>query len=159
MIINTNGLMMIRHDELDPQIHEVLQDPSILENLSEARSFPDRMPSSICFRIEKDEDIIGQICLKHITWTNRKAEVSLFIRKDMQEKGHGSLALQAIIEYAFKRLNLYRLEAEVIDGNLASLKLVDKAGFTAEGRLREAKFINGEYRDLLRFGLLHREYE
>ncbi|MCD4725796.1 MAG: GNAT family N-acetyltransferase, partial [Bacteroidales bacterium] len=67
-------------------------------------------------------------------------------------------ALQAIIEYAFKRLNLYRLEAEVIDGNLASLKLVDKAGFTAEGRLRKAKFINGEYRDLLRFGLLRREF-
>ena len=77
----------------------------------------------------------------------------------MQDQGHGSLALQAIIEYAFKRLNLYRLEAEVIDGNLSSLKLVDKAGFTAEGRLREAKFVDGEYRDLLRFGLLRREFE
>jgi RimJ/RimL family protein N-acetyltransferase len=158
MIINTNGLMMIRHDELDPQIHEILQEPGILENLSEARSFPEGMPSSICFRIEKDEDIIGQVCLKRITWINRKAEVSLFIRKDMQDQGHGSLALQAIIEYAFKRLNLYRLEAEVIDGNLASLKLVDKAGFTAEGRLREAKFVDGEYRDLLRFGLLNKEF-
>jgi len=158
MIINTNGLMMIRQDESETQTHEILQDPGILENLSEARSFPDRMPSSICFRIEKEKDIIGQACLKRISWINRKAEVSLFIRKDMQAQGHGSLALQAIIEYAFKRLNLYRLEAEVIDENLASLKLVDKAGFTAEGRLREAKFINGEYRDLLRFGLLSKEF-
>ena len=158
MIINTNGLMMIRQDESETQTREILQDPGILENLAEAKSFPEGMPSSICFRIEKDEDIIGQVCLKNIRWVNRKAELSLFIKKDMQEQGHGSLALQAIIEYAFKRLNLYRLEAEVIDGNLASLKLVDKAGFTAEGRLRKAKFMNGEYRDLLRFGLLRREF-
>ena len=158
MIINANGLMMIRQDEPETQTQDILQDPGILKNLSEAKSFPGTMPSSICFRIEKDEDIIGQVCLKRITWVNRKAEVSLFIRKDMQAQGHGSLALQAIIEYAFKQLNLYRLEAEVIDGNIASLKLVDKAGFTAEGRLREAKFINGEYKDLLRFGLLRREF-
>ena len=55
-------------------------------------------------------------------------------------------------------MNLYRLEAEVVDGNEASLKMVKKMGFKEEGRLREAKFVNGEYRDLLRYGLLMREY-
>ncbi len=76
----------------------------------------------------------------------------------MQAKGYGEKALGAIIEFGFKRLNLYRLEAEVIDGNIPSVKLMRKFGFVEEGRLREAKYVNGIYKDLLRFGLLRKEY-
>jgi len=158
MIITENGLKLIRHEEPDPNISEILHDPTILENLSEARSYTAPMPANICFRIEKDDRVIGQICLKSIKWINHKAEISLFISREHQSQGHGLLALSTIIGYAFKRLNLYRLEAEVIDGNTASLRLLKKTGFTEEGRLREAKFVNGEYKDLLRFGLLRREY-
>ncbi len=77
----------------------------------------------------------------------------------MRSKGYGLKALQSIIEFGFNRLNLYRMEAEVIDGNLAPLKLMVKTGFTEEGRLRKAKYVNGEYKDLLRFGLLREEYQ
>lgn len=158
MIIPGKGLNLIMHEEPDTAIQEILHDPGILENLSEARSYPASMPSDICFRIEKEGEVIGQACLKNIRWINHKAEISMFIRKDMQGKGLGLRALQSIIEYGFKRLNLFRLEAEVIDGNKASLILIEKTGFTEEGRLREAKFVNGEYKDLLRFGLLRKEY-
>ncbi|MCK4569366.1 MAG: GNAT family N-acetyltransferase [Bacteroidales bacterium] len=158
MIIAKNGLKLIRHEEPDPNISEILHDPTILENLSEARSYTAPMPANICFRIEKDNKVIGQICLKSIKWINHKAGISLFISKKHQAQGHGLQTLRAIIEYAFKRLNLYRLEAEVIDGNAPSLKLLEKTGFTEEGRLREAKYVNGEYKDLLRFGLLRKEY-
>ena len=159
MIIEKNGLKLIRHEGPDPEISEILHDPSILENLAESRSYTAPMPANICFRIDKDDKVIGQICLKNIKWINHKAEISLFITKNEQSNGYGSLALAAAIEYSFKRLNLFRLEAEVIDGNEASLKLLQKSGFVEEGRLRQAKFINGEYRDLLRFGLLKNEYE
>jgi RimJ/RimL family protein N-acetyltransferase len=158
MIITTNGLNLIRHEEPDKAVQEILHDPYILENLSEARSYPGPMPTSICFRIELNEATIGQACLKNIRWINHKAEISLFIKRDMQGKGYGQNALKSIIEYGFKRLNLYRLEAEVIDGNTPSLKLIEKFGFTEEGRLRESKYVNGQYKDLLRFGLLRKEF-
>jgi RimJ/RimL family protein N-acetyltransferase len=116
------------------------------------------MPSKICFRIEKNGEPIGQVCIKNIKWINHKAEISLFLRKDMQGKGFGSKAMNAIIEFGFNRLNLYRLEGEVIDGNTASIKLLQNNGFTEEGRLREAKFVNGTYKDLLRYGLLRKEW-
>jgi len=158
MIIHIDNLKLIRQDEIDSGIQEILSDPDILENLSEAHSYPAPMPGTICFRLETESEVIGEVCLKNIKWINHKAEISLFIRKDMQSKGHGLKALRTIIDYGFKRLNLYRLEAEVIEGNTASLKLLNKTGFTEEGRLREAKFIHGEYKDLLRFGLLRKEY-
>ena len=158
MHIRSEQLLLVRHRENDPEIPELLNDISILENLSESRSYPAPMPSSICFKILKDNELIGQACLKGIRWINHKSEISLFIKKEMQSRGYGAQALKAIIEYGFNRMNLYRLEAEVIDGNAASIKLLKKYGFKEEGRLREAKFVDGKYKDLLRFGLLKKEF-
>lgn len=158
MIISKEGLKLVRHEGSDPVISEILHDPYILENLSESKSYTTDMPANICFSIEVDGKTIGQVCLKNIKWINHKAEISIFIEKDEQRKGYGSIALQAIVEYGFKRMNLYRLEAEVVDGNEASVKLVRQMGFTEEGRLRDAKFINGKYRDLIRYGMLRHEY-
>lgn len=158
MHIRSKELLLIRQDEPDPETSEILNDLSILENLSESRSYPAPMPANICFKILKDDETIGQACLKGIRWINHKSEISMFIRKDMQTKGYGGQALKSIIEYAFNRLNLYRLEAEVIDGNTASVKLLLRNGFVEEGRLREAKYVNGKYKDLLRFGLLKAEF-
>ncbi len=159
MIIHTEGLRLVRHQEPDPLIQEIINDPAILEKMAEARSYPGPMPASICFRLEKDDNAIGQACVKNIKWINHKAEVSLFVRSDMQGQGIGSNALKALLEFGFKRLNLYRIEAEVIDGNTPSVRLLEKNNFSLEGRLREAKFVNGLYFDLLRYGLLRREYE
>ena len=159
MIITAKGLELVRHEEEDPKVKELLNDPAILESMSEARSYPAAMPSTICFRIEKEKRVIGQACLKRIRWINHKAEISLFITGREQGKGYGLVALETIIAFGFNRLNLYRLEAEVVDGNTPSIKLMKKLGFTEEGRLREAKFVNGKYYDLMRYGILRREYE
>lgn len=158
MIISLGELKLVQHTEPDEKISGILNEPDIVENLSESRSYPGPMPTTICFRIEKDGEVIGQSCLKNIKWINHKAEISLFIKKNNQARGYGLEVLKAIIEYGFNRLNLFRLEAEVIDGNTASLKLMAKTGFTKEGQLRQAKFVNGKYKDLLRFGLLKNEY-
>ena len=159
MIISTKELELVRHDEEDPKVKELLNDPAILESMSEARSYPAPMPSMVCFSIQKDGHVIGQVCLKRIRWINHKAEISLFITGQEQGKGYGLAALQAIMDFGFNRLNLYRLEGEVIDGNTPSMKLMNKLGFVEEGRLREAKFVNGKYFDLLRYGILRREFE
>jgi len=158
MIINTKMLSLVRHEGFDPEMSEILHDPSILENMSEARSYTAPMPSNICFKIEAKGKVIGQVCLKNIKWINHKAELSIFIARDEHGKGYGTIALKAIIDYGFNRLNLYRLEAEVVENNTASLKMAQRQGFIEEGRLREAKFVNGKYHDLIRFGMLKREY-
>ena len=159
MIIEKKGFKLVRHEEADPNISEILHDPTILENLSEAKSYTAPMPLNICFRIDKEDATIGQVCLKNIKWINHKAEISLFITAKEQSKGYGLGALEAIIEYGFNRLNLYRLEAEVVESNTASIKLLQRTGFTREGCLRQAKFVNGTYKDLLRYGLLRNEYQ
>lgn len=102
--------------------------------------------------------VVREIALKNIRWFSRKGELSFYIGKDYQNKGYAGEALKIFLEHVFNRLNLYRLEAEAYEYNNPSIKLLEKAGFVFEGRAREAKFSNRKYIDILRYGLLKKEY-
>ena len=154
MKIETEALVLKSTSNKDDELKEMFQNISILSNMSEKSIRPVDVPSEITFRIEKEDELIGEIRIKNIKWYNRKAELSLMIAPIHQGKGYGTDALEKIIEYAFNTMNFYRLEAEVIDFNEPSKKLVEKCGFVFEGRLREAKYVNGKYYDILRYGLL-----
>ncbi len=143
----------------DPAVRQILQNESVLKYLSEVHRYPEGMPSSLHFKIEYEGAVIGEAALKTIKWFNRKAEVSIFLDPRYQGKRLGKQALIKLIDFAFHTMNLYRLEAEVVDYNEAAKKLFRKFGFVEEGRLREAKFYEGKYYDIIRYGLLRREFE
>ncbi len=46
-------------------------------------------------------------------------------------------AVRAAAEYAFANFDLCRLFAAVFDGNMASARVLEKAGFTFEARLKK----------------------
>jgi RimJ/RimL family protein N-acetyltransferase len=117
------------------------------------------MAESIEFIIYDAEEPIGQVSFKSIRWFNRKAELSLFIKPEFQGRKYGMKILETMMEYAFGKLNFYRLEAEVIEYNKKAIKLVEMLGFTLEGRLRQAKYSEGKYFDILRYGILKHEFD
>lgn len=133
--------------------------PGIVQNLTEKWTYPDNMPDSMVFDLWKDEKLIGQAAYKSIRWFNRKAELSLFIHPDYQHKKIGLRIMEAMISHAFQHLNFHRLEAEIIEYNPAAIRLVEKLGFVNEGRLREARYFDRKYYDILRYGLLKSEYQ
>ena len=159
MILHEGKIKIVSTESDDADLKELSQDFSVLENLSETRLYPSNMPSSMVFRIEYEDKLIGEIGFRTIKWFNRKAEISLVVTPEYQGKGHGKQALLLLMQFAFKKMNLYRLEAEVIDYNDKAKSLFEKAGFVLEGRLREAKYNNGNYHDILRYGMLRSEYE
>jgi len=59
-----------------------------------------------------------------------------------------------ILNYAFVRLELHRVEANIQPGNVASIALVRRAGFTQEGYSRRYLKISGRWRDHERWALL-----
>lgn len=91
------------------------------------------------FRLEKEGRLIGELQLKSIRWFNRKAEVGIFISKDLCKQKIGEKALRLLIDYPFNSLNFHRLEAEALATNSGRMKLVEKLGFVWEGVLREAE--------------------
>lgn len=159
MILQEGKIRIVSTGTDDADLKELGQDYSVLENLSETRLYPPSMPSSMVFRIEHGDELIGEIGFRTIKWFNRKSEISLFIAPEYQGKGHGKQALLMLMKFAFKKMNLYRLEAEVIDYNDRARSLFEQVGFVLEGRLRDAKYNNGNYHDILRYGMLISEYD
>jgi len=143
----------------DSIISQIVEDSDDLFNMSEVWLYPKGTPTQMIFAIKKDGKLIGELKLQNIRWFNRKAELSIILKKEEQSRGTGTEIVKKIIEYAFGKMNLHRLEAEVIETNSASIKLIEKFGFKKEGVLREAKFQNGKFIDIYRYGLLRSEYK
>ncbi|MDI1256315.1 MAG: GNAT family protein [Flavobacterium sp.] len=92
--------------------------------------------------------VIGE-CGFH-TWNrlHRRAEIFYFLRNDADKRqGFMSEAVAKVLEYGFNELNIHRVQALVANDNLASIKLVQKFGFTFEGTAREDYFIDGKNED------------
>ena len=64
---------------------------------------------------------------------------------------HGSL----LIQHAFNQLNLHRVYCGTLDTNIGMKKLAVKFGMQEEGRRRDAIYKNGEYVDIVEFGILN----
>lgn len=50
------------------------------------------------------------------------------------------------------------MELDTWDGNIRAIRCYEKCGFQIEGRLRGAKFIDGQPRDVILMGILREEY-
>ena len=57
-----------------------------------------------------------------------------------------------------RALNLHRIEAACIPGNVPSIRVLEKCGFTREGLARRYLCINGIWQDHLLFGMLHEDF-
>ncbi|KPJ61390.1 MAG: hypothetical protein AMJ46_01470 [Latescibacteria bacterium DG_63] len=101
---------------------------------------------------------IGNIGLRNIDWIARNAELYVYIGDDkFRDKGYGSEAIEALVEFAFERLNLHKVFARVFEYNERGMKSFKKCGFTEEGVLKEHVFRNGKYHDVTILGVIRKE--
>lgn len=70
-------------------------------------------------------------------------------------KGYMTRAVRAVAPHVFERLGLRRIEAACLPENAASIRLLEKVGFTREGYARSYLCIAGAWRDHLLYALLH----
>src|SRR5687767_10997405 len=106
-----------------------------------------------------DDEIIGTTTLFNLNFENRRCEVGYALDRAEWGKGYMQETLHALLDYAFKRLDLHRIEADVDPRNVNSIRTVEKLGFQREGYLRERWQVNGEIQDALFFGLLRPEWD
>ena len=74
-------------------------------------------------------------------------------------KGYGSEAVQMMVDYLFLHKNIVRIQAEMHPDNKASQRVLEKAGFMFEGRIRKSFFSRGVYRDTAMFSILREEWK
>lgn len=104
--------------------------------------------------------LLGTCGLFDIDWISRKAEIGIMIGDKRQwNKGYGTEAMRLILKHGFETLNMHRLYLRVFSDNPNAIRTYEKAGFVLEGRLREAHFAEGEYKDDLLMSVLRGEWQ
>ena len=69
-------------------------------------------------------------------------------------QGYMTAAVRALLPFAFETLHLRRVEAACLPGNAASIRLLERIGFTREGYARSYLCIAGAWRDHLLYAIL-----
>ncbi len=108
----------------------------------------------------EDDEPIGTIGLDNIDFANQSAEFGniLIGRQEYVGKGYATEATRLILSYCFSRLNMNRIYLTVYADNAKAIKLYKRCGFKLEGTLREARFADGVFKDVLAMSFLRREF-
>ena len=88
---------------------------------------------------------------------DRKAkfgEIGYESHPDFWGRGLMTEALRAVVACGHQVFRLNRIEAWTLPGNIASDRVLEKAGFTYEGTLRQRSWFKGAFHDFRMFGRL-----
>jgi RimJ/RimL family protein N-acetyltransferase len=114
-------------------------------------------PEEKRFLIEKkDGNRIGGIT--HFpAWST--LEIGYVLIPSERGKGYGTEAVKIMVDYLFLSKDIVRVQAHADVRNVASQKVLEKAGFRREGIIRKFKFIRGEWRDAYLYSILREEWK
>jgi len=106
-------------------------------------------PSKV-FAIEVNGETVGSIGIfPQADIHEKSAEMGYWLAEEYWGKGIMSKAIEEIIEYGFRTFDIVRIFARPFSTNVKSQRVLEKAGFTFEARLKKALFKNGEFMDEL----------
>ena len=108
----------------------------------------------------KDGSKIGFIC--HFTLNHpagKLLEIGYSLAPTERGKGYCTEAVRIMLDYLFLSKDVARVQACTDLRNLASQKVLEKAGFKKEGTMRKYLFIRGEWRDACLYSILREEWK
>ncbi|HEY3157223.1 MAG TPA: GNAT family protein [Candidatus Eisenbacteria bacterium] len=107
------------------------------------------------FAIAVDGAAVGGIGLHPGTDVHRRtATIGYWLGEAFWGRGIATEVLCAFTKYAFATFDFVRLEAHVFEWNLASARVLEKAGYTREARLRKRVTKEGRTVDSFLYALI-----
>ncbi|KOO48567.1 acetyltransferase [Priestia koreensis] len=108
--------------------------------------------------MKESGELIGTIDLYNIDDGTENCEVGYNIGFNWWNQGYGSEALHAIVEFAFRFMNIHKISATHNIDNPASGRIMLKVGMKREGIIRHMIRKNNQYKDCGIYGILQQEY-
>ena len=110
------------------------------------------------FAITVDNKVVGSIGVFRQENIHRlTAELGYYIAEEYWGRGIMTEAVRQTCEYVFDKSNIIRIYAEPFAYNIASCRVLEKAGFQYEGTLRDNAVKNGKVIDMKMYSLLKTE--
>lgn len=145
-------------------LSELLNSKKILDNLRDGLPFPytenDALDyinlmlsadknSTFAFAIEFKGAVAGSIGIfRQDNIHSRTAEMGYYIGENYWNKGIATSAVKQACDFVFNNSDIIRIYAEPFARNVASCKVLEKAGFVCEGTLRKNAVKNGIVEDM-----------
>jgi len=109
---------------------------------------------------KKDGAKIGFIAHFYVLHpAGRQLEIGYSLLPNERGKGYCSEAVKILTDYLFLSKDTERIQAQTDPRNLASQKVLEKAGFRREGTLRKSFFMRGEWRDDYIYSILREDWK
>jgi [ribosomal protein S5]-alanine N-acetyltransferase len=104
------------------------------------------------------DELIGTVSLRRYA-RDRRGELGYWLASGVWGRGVATEATRELVDYGFRELELSRIYAQVLAGNTASERVLDKLGMQREGVQRQHVRKGRHLRDLVNYGLLRSEWE
>ena len=88
---------------------------------------------------------------------HNRAEVAYALARRLWGRGLTTEAIRRVRDFGFDVMGCNRIEARCLTENIASARVMEKAGMTFEGVIREQMYVKRAYRDLRLYSVLRRE--
>ncbi|MBQ8849679.1 MAG: GNAT family N-acetyltransferase [Clostridia bacterium] len=92
--------------------------------------------------------MIGTCGFTRFDLPNNSAEIGYVLNPDFHGNGYATEAAAKVMEFGFCELGLHRVEAKFMQGNAASLHVMEKLGMTFEGYRRDGMLVKHKYRTI-----------
>ena len=110
---------------------------------------------ALALAIEAEGEAIGGIGLEpKEDIYQRTAVLGYWLGRDFWGQGIATEAVRLMVDYGFHEAGFARIQATVFEWNPASARVLEKAGFRFEARLRKAAFKDGELIDTMLYALI-----
>lgn len=107
------------------------------------------------FAIIFNNKVVGSIGVtRNENIHRRTAELGYYVAEPYWGKGIATNAVKEVCEYIFENTDIVRVFAEPFSYNTASCRVLEKAGFSFEGTLRQNAIKNGKVLDMKMYALI-----
>lgn len=106
-----------------------------------------------------DNKMIGALGFNDWDRYNNRAELSYDLAPEYWNQGITSKAVKAVCDFAFEALKINRVQASTLKENVASIKLLEKCGFSLDGILKSYRYYQGRYYDIYMYSLTHKIWQ
>jgi len=113
------------------------------------------------FAIERKagSELVGHVAFKPDEWDPRLAEVGFALARAFHRQGFATEAVAAVLDYAFDRLKIHRVQAITDVENAASIALLERLGMRREGHFIENVWFRGKWGSEYQYAILKREWQ
>lgn len=103
---------------------------------------------------KKSGKMIGTCGFTRIDAVNDVGELGYVLNPAYHKMGYATEAAGEVKRFGFEVLALHRLEARFMEGNEASVRVMERLGMSFEGYAKDAIFVKGSYRTVGTFSVI-----